>query len=185
MIRIAYILLILLVAACNNAAPSKTVAAGTVASPQASVAENAARDTIAYDTYCNARFGFCIDYPVHLLEMQPEAANGDGRAFRTPGNEVILLAFGRLDLDAEGNRIPLPQQYRNDLQQYKDSSANITYSRLGRTFYVISGTKRDGRIFYQKTVMKDDVFAFAMLDYSAAERKLYDKVTARVSASFK
>jgi len=33
-----------------------------------------------FDTYCNARFGYCIHYPNDLLYPQREADNGDGRA---------------------------------------------------------------------------------------------------------
>ena len=42
------------------------------------LAVNAAFAQSKYSTYNNARFGYLIQYPADLLEMQAEADNGDG-----------------------------------------------------------------------------------------------------------
>ena len=34
----------------------------------------------AYTKYCNARYGFCIEYPVNF-GIEPAPTNNDGRAF--------------------------------------------------------------------------------------------------------
>ena len=47
------------------------------------------QNKIAFNKYCNARFGYCIDYPKQHFIPQPESENGDGRIFKNKkGGEV-------------------------------------------------------------------------------------------------
>jgi len=134
-------------------------------------------------TYCNARFGYCINYPEASLVPQEEAQNGDGRKFTNKKGEVILTVFGRLSMDADGERITLAKQYANDLAELQKAST-ITYKKMGRDFYVISG-ERKGRIFYHKMIVKEDAFCFALLEYGNAEKALFDPYAGVVFKTFK
>ena len=136
-----------------------------------------------YDQYCNARFEYCLDYP-NFLSPQPESPNGDGRIFINKKGEEVLRVFGRLNLDAEGEIISLEQQYKIDIQDNLKKNNVVTYKKLGETFFVISGY-RNGKIFYQKTILKNDAFAFAILQYHKDEKAIYDKVSTEIFKSFK
>lgn len=134
-----------------------------------------------YDQYCNARFGYCLNYP-NFLNPQPESENGDGRIFNNKKGEEVLRVFGRLNLDADGNTISLENQYKSDIQDNKNNV--ITYKKLSKTFFVISGY-RNRKIFYQKTILKKDAFAFGILEYHKSEKEIYDTVSSEIFKSFK
>lgn len=136
-----------------------------------------------YDQYCNVRFGYCVDYP-NFLNPQPESANGDGRIFINEKGEEVLRVFGRFNLDAEGETISLERQYNTDIKDNLKKKNNITYKNLGKTFFVISGY-RNGKIFYQKTILKNDAFAFAFLQYPTNDKEIYDKISTEIFKSFK
>jgi hypothetical protein len=135
-----------------------------------------------YKSYCNSRFGYCIDYPA-FLAAQPESENGDGRVFNNKKGITILTVFGRINQDADGNPLSLKNQYESDIKDLSLSKKNITYKKLGKTFYVLSGTKNE-TIFYKKTIVKDDAFCFAILEYSRQDKMLYDTVSAHLAKSF-
>lgn len=136
-----------------------------------------------YDQYCNVRFDYCLDYP-KFLNPQPESANGDGRIFNNEKGEEVLRVFGRFNLDAEGKTISLERQYNTDITDNLKKKNNITYKKLGKTFFVISGF-RNGKIFYQKTIFKNDAFSFAILQYPTNDKEIYDKVSTEIFKTFK
>lgn len=136
-----------------------------------------------YNQYCNARFSYCLDYP-DFLKAQPESPNGDGQIFINKKGDEVLRVFGRLNLDAEGEIISLEQQFKTDIKDNLKKKNVITYKKLGETFFVISGY-RNGKIFYQKTILKNDAFAFAILEYSKDEKIIYDKVSTEIFKTFK
>ena len=136
------------------------------------------------DSYCNARFGYCIEYPAGILIPQEEAANGDGRKFTHQKGNVILTVFGRLNLDSEGEVISLSKQYGNDLARLQ-KQATISYKTSGKDFYVISGQYKNGKIFYHKMILKEDAFCFALLEYGSDQKAVFDKYAGVISKTFK
>jgi hypothetical protein len=136
-----------------------------------------------YATYCNARFNYCISYPSFLFP-QPESENGDGRLFTNAANTSVLTVFGRLNQDADGNAVPFKKQYAIDVKSFTASESKIMYQKAGSNFYVISG-ERNGKIFYQKMMIKGDACCYAILEYNKEERKAYDSVLAQIFKSFK
>jgi hypothetical protein len=144
-----------------------------------------AENTLKFDKYCNARFGYCIDYPHDVIFPQPESSNGDGRVFKNKQGHVVLTVFGRRNDSPDGGTISLEQQFDDDLHSIAGENGNVvTYQKLGKTFFVISGYIK-GKIFYQKTILKEDAFAYAILDYSENEKSTFDKVSERIFKSFK
>lgn len=145
-----------------------------------------AADSSQFNTYCNARFNYCVDYPADLIP-QPESTNGDGRVFKNKMNEDVLTVFGTNNLDTD-NKNALEKLYNDDLHRTNEFDTSrdrvITYQKLGETFYVLSGRKKD-KIFYQKTIMKNEIFASAILEYSDAEKNIFDKVSEKIFNSFK
>lgn len=145
-------------------------------------------NNISFDTYCNPRFRYCVDYPKGLVYPQPESENGDGRVFKNKKGEEILTVFGRNNSDPDFGHISLEQQFNDDLHGAEEENGNkgrvITYQKLGKDFFVISGLK-NGKVFYQKTINKDEAFAFAILEYDENEKMIFDKVSDRIFKSFK
>jgi hypothetical protein len=136
-----------------------------------------------FDTYCNARFGYCINYPVFLIP-KAESENGDGRVFVNKEGVTVVTVYGTLNQDANGNPIALKRQYELDVQRLSQSKAVITYQKLGQNFYVVSGQKNK-KIFYRKMIGKGDAYCYAILEYNRMEKNIYDSVSVAIFKSFK
>src|ERR1700748_3583670 len=72
----------------------------------------------SYDTYCNVRFGYCLDYPTDILSPQTESENGDGRVFMLKNNTEFMRVYGNWMLDpedTENKRRELEHQYNEEI----------------------------------------------------------------------
>jgi hypothetical protein len=127
----------------------------------------------AYWTYSNARYRFSISYPGDLLVPQGESDNGDGQRFVSRDASASIAAFGSNRLDRS-----LQDEFRS-----AQENRNVTYKVLKRDMFVVSGTE-NGKIFYQKTLLRGDVFKTFIIEYDESERGVYDAVTTRVARSF-
>ncbi|HEY0385728.1 MAG TPA: hypothetical protein VGC64_06930 [Pyrinomonadaceae bacterium] len=126
-----------------------------------------------YKTYTNARYAYSISYPANLLVPQGEADNGDGQAFRSRDGAAEMRVYGSQDLGGG-----LAEAYRE-----AQSGKNVTYKTLKRNWFVVSGTE-GGKIFYQKTMFRNDVFKTFTIEYDESRKGTYDAVTARIAQSF-
>ena len=136
----------------------------------------AAGDEITYQTYSNSRFGFAIKYPAHWVP-QPAPENNDGRRFDSPDGRASLSAWGSFNA--------LEDTIGTGLQrEFETPGRKITYKVLKKDWYVVSGYE-NGNIFYQKTILKDDVFYSFLLVYPPEDKSLFDPVVAAVAKSFK
>lgn len=102
--------------------------------------------------YCNARFQFCITYPANF-KGKGEAANGDGQEFVSADQKAHILAWGHLQFidEDQPSRASLEAAFKDDV---KDRGTQITYKVKKPTYYIISGTDKDGNTFYKKTTLK-------------------------------
>jgi hypothetical protein len=100
--------------------------------------------------------------------------------------------YGTIGIDLETELpIPIKLRYELDIQNIKDASPDhrITYHKLGKNFFVLSGYKKD-RIFYQKTIIEQDdlsqnpSFAYAILEYRDQDKEVYNKISEKVFTSF-
>lgn len=171
----------ILLLSCGQTSDSKSTT--TVGNTQ----KNNNKSGILFEKYCNERFDYCVDFPKELIFPQPESYNGDGRVFKNKQGEDILTVFGRNNSDPDGGNISLEQQYEDDsrdiLNEYKGKQV-VTYQKLGNNFFVLSGY-RNGKIFYQKTILKSDAFAYAILEYSEDESDVYKPIAENILKSFK
>jgi hypothetical protein len=142
---------------------------------------------IKYETYCNSRFGFCIDYPMGILYPQGESDNRDGQVFKSKDAENILWVYR----DFRDNINP-ETPYTIETAYKEDSWGNnpdepkrvITYKKLGKNFFVISGYN-DGKIFYQKTIMRNEEIITSIIVYKEIDKEIYNKIAERIFKSFK
>jgi hypothetical protein len=128
---------------------------------------------VNYRTYSNARYGFSIAYPVGILNPQGESDNGDGQKFASRNGSATLLAFG-------SNRMDRSLQ---DEFQSAQENRNVTYRVLRRDMFVVSGLA-NGKIFYQKTLLRGDSFKTFIIEYDEGERATFDPITSRIARSF-
>jgi hypothetical protein len=128
---------------------------------------------VTYRTYSNARYGYSIAYPAGLLIPQGESDNGDGQRFVARDGSATLLAFGSNRLD------------RSLADEFQSAQANrtVTYKVLRRDMFVVSGTE-NGKIFYQKTLLRGDAFKTFIIEYDEQRRATFDPVTSRIARSF-
>lgn len=136
---------------------------------------------ISYRTYQNARFDYSISYPVDILFPQGESANGDGQKFLSKDGQTEMLVYGSNNsLDQTLRQVY--EQETNPSQEH--ASRVITYHVLRADWFVVSGVE-NGRVFYQKTMLKASVFKTFRIDYSETQKGKFDSITAAIARSFK
>ena len=136
-----------------------------------------------FDTYCNTRFDFCIEYP-HLFKRQPAPTNGDGLIFLSPDKNTEIHAFGKL---AVGNLYKLDQEF-----QMSTEDLNVVYKKITNNSFIFSGINKQGKIVYRKTIKKKIdyvglpgtyVFQSLMITYPDSQKKLYESYCKKISTS--
>lgn len=131
-----------------------------------------------YKTYTNTRFKYSIDYPDDLLIPQGEAENGDGQVFKEKGgSSVEMRVYGGYNVLNE----TLRSRY---LELVRKWNRGLTYKVLRRDWFVVSAMV-DGKIHYQKTILRGDVFKTFEIEYDAVRGSTYNDVTDHISKSFK
>jgi hypothetical protein len=124
----------------------------------------------AYRTYHNTRFGYRIDYPANL-RPQPEPDNGDGRRFVSADGQTTLTAYAGYNALDGG----LVADRKIARQAWQEKHATLALDQLTRTGYVLSGQVK-GRIFYEKTVLKNNTLTTFLWEYPAARKAAMDTV---------
>jgi hypothetical protein len=132
-----------------------------------------------YRTYANARFGYSISYPAGILIPQGEPDNHDGQVFRSRDGKAEMRVFGRYNVQNE----TLRSAFNASVAGEGGSGREVTYKLLKGNFYVVSG-RQNGKIFYEKTMLKGDTFKTFMIEYDESESATYDSITSRVARSF-
>ena len=127
----------------------------------------------SYRKYCNARFGFCIEYPVHF-GMEPAPANDDGRAF--DDGEGLRMTVSGINNVMDGTL----KSERHSQEQHFDS---ISYRAAGSNWYVLSGYKGN-KIIYLKTFVGRGSSNHLHISYPARLKAEYEGVVTRMARSF-
>jgi hypothetical protein len=134
-----------------------------------------------YRTYHNGRFDYSISYPANLLIPQGESVNGDGQRFLSRDGRTELLVYGSYN--------SLDQSLREVFEQESGRSTEhpnriVTYKVLRDDWFVVSGTE-NGRVFYQKTMLRDTTFKTFRIEYDQSQKRTFDSITAVIARSFK
>jgi hypothetical protein len=127
--------------------------------------------------YCNSRFAFCIDYPKNLI-LQPAPENGDGRTFKSKDGLVKMLVYG------SNNSLMEKLETRFNAESSSSATRKVTYKLFKTDFFVISGVENK-MVFYQKVLFKNDEYKTFLITYPVTQKKAYDSITVKISASFK
>jgi len=131
-----------------------------------------------YQTYSNARFKYSISYPADLLAPQGESENGDGQVFREKSNSSVeMRVYGGHNALNESLR----SRYDVVVRQW---NKGVTYKVIRRDWFVVSAMV-NGKIHYQKTILRGDIFKTFEIEYDAVRGSTYNDVTDRIAKSFK
>jgi hypothetical protein len=130
-----------------------------------------------YKTYTNARFKYSISYPADLLVPQGEAENGDGQVFKEKGGSSV-------EMRVYGGYNALNETLRSRYEKVIHDWGNVSYKVLRKDWFVVSGMV-NGKIHYQKTILRGDIFKTFEIEYDAVRGSTYNDVTDRIAKSFK
>jgi hypothetical protein len=129
-----------------------------------------------YKSYANARFNYSISYPANLLIPQGEAENGDGQTFRSQDGHAEMRVWGQNNVNSE----TLRASFTRTVNEW---GKGVNYEVIKGDWFVVTA-RVNGKIHYQKTMLRRGVFKTFLIEYDATHRATYDSVTARISKSF-
>ncbi|WP_256754461.1 hypothetical protein [Mesorhizobium sp. Mes31] len=131
-------------------------------------------------TYTNERFGTVCTFPDDVFtDRQPEPDNGDGQEWLS-ADGASLICSGILNIDDD-----TPKGFVAAEKASKEPGYEITYSKAGKDWAVLSGLK-DGKIFYERRLFgKDGVIRTVWLEYPPAVKSKYDPLVGTIAGSLK
>ena len=133
-----------------------------------------------YDSYCNAKYLFCVDYP-KAWKPDGESGSGDGQVINSSadlGTEIRV--YGGYNLDDVKPKAQLDLM----LKSFKRDGGSVTFKVVKSDFVALSGFKDGGKtVYYAKVIFKEDRLLSLELTYPAAKKKELDAIVAHVSAS--
>ena len=147
----------------------------------AAVALIAASSAVAApSTYTNARFGTVCTFPDDIFtDRQPEPDNGDGQQWLS-ADGASLICSGIFNVSDD-----TPKSFVADEKASKEAGYEISYSKTGKNWAVLSGLK-DGKIFYERRLFgKDGVIRTVWIDYPPAVKAKYDPLVGAIAGSLK
>ncbi|MBN1882790.1 MAG: hypothetical protein JW885_11495 [Deltaproteobacteria bacterium] len=132
---------------------------------------------VRYSRYINTRYGFSIPYPSELLIPQPPPSNNDGREFLSHDKQSQMSAWGTFNIMEEtlAGRMA---------SEKSDPDRTVTYEATQNDWFVISGYI-DGRIFYIRTYLVDDIFYTFYIVYDETLSDIFNPITAHISGEFR
>lgn len=131
--------------------------------------------------YLNARFGYAVTYPAERLVPEREADNGDGRAFHARKGSARMSVWGSYRADErEQTSAGIAELYLADCDP-----AKITYRVTKPELVAFSCLTPEGRILYQKTIVRGDTLRSVRFDYPWAERASWAPVVKAVADSLR
>jgi hypothetical protein len=133
-----------------------------------------------YRIYHNVRFEYSISYPADILIPQGEAANGDGQRFVSSDRRTEMIVYGSHNSLDE----TLRQRYEAEIGRTDNPNRTVTYQVLRQSWFVVSGVE-NGKVFYQKTLLRNDVFKTFRIEYDQSQKQTFDSITAKIAQSFK
>ncbi|CAG1022049.1 hypothetical protein DOJK_01402 [Patescibacteria group bacterium] len=136
----------------------------------------------SYETYYNERYDYSIDYPKDILFPQGESDNGDGQIFLSKTADAQLSVYANFNALEQSLEEAFREQSRGG--QPDDPHKVVTYKMMKEDWFVVSGY-REGKVFYQKTILHDDIFKTFLFIYDEDQKDIYDAITKRLAASFK
>lgn len=156
---IVFFLITLILLSCNKKTVNETVVKDSSSVlnsnspknilPEESSNNKSSENKTNFKTYCNVRFDFCIQYPDILIQKKEsekiDDAQWDGAKFVSKNGRIRMNTFGWYNDNVE-------MQYK--MQQ---EGLDVTYKVFKKSFFVVTGWKKDGSGYYSKTKIIRDI----------------------------
>lgn len=124
---------------------------------------------ISFDTYCNERYDYCVDYPV-FLEPQGESDSRDGQTFVSADGKNILQIFQEYKMDMEtGEFYDVAEAYYIDRER-----KGAMLKELHENHYIL-GREIDGRLERQVSIKMGQGFLTLLFDFDKNDKDLLDR----------
>lgn len=138
---------------------------------------------VTYETYCNERYDFCVDYPGSFIPQgEPDAADGQKFLFNLSADEPSSMTVYRTFKAIYGDNPTVTEAYSEDLQTF--DAANLTDKKLEQSYYYFAGKTDGDKLFKQYTIFANDDYFVIRFEYDKAESDFFDAVAKHVSESF-
>ncbi len=140
-----------------------------------------------YETYCNTKYGYCVDYPSKILLPQGESGSGDGQVFESKDKENSLTIYRDLRDNMDPDvKFDIATAYKEDIDVSESRThKTVTYKKLGKTFYIVSGYEGK-KIYYQKTFLSEDgQLVTCRLVYLERDKLLYNTLLDHIMKSLR
>lgn len=134
-----------------------------------------------YQVHYNKRLRFSISYPVNLLSLHGESADGLSQRFVSRDGRVLLILSG-----APGrSTVDLAELYaRRSLADTPEKPTRVvTYKVKKDDWFVVSGYEQS-RIWYEKAIGSSNTVVSFRLEYEESQRQLFDLVAGTMAKSF-
>ncbi|RAZ88618.1 hypothetical protein DPM33_21735 [Mesorhizobium hawassense] len=131
-------------------------------------------------TYVNARFGQSCTFPDEIFsDPLPEPENGDGQQWLSAdGAELTCSGINNVDDET-------PRSFVDEEKTSTEAGYKVTYSKTGKNWAVLSGT-RDGKIFYERRLFgKDGVIRTVFIEYPPSLKTKYDPLVGAIAKSLR
>ena len=122
-----------------------------------------------YASYTNVRYGYSITYPITHLVPQPEADNGDGRAFNAKTGKTQFLVYA--GYNALGDTPGAIADKAAD-----SCPAHHAEYRIAKPTLVAISCETTTDIIYQKTIIRNDLLITMRATYPMSERAKWDPI---------
>jgi hypothetical protein len=136
----------------------------------------AAAEAQAPGGYGNAKYGYFIAYP-ESFTPQGESDAGDGLVFLAPDGQSEMRVYAAYNV----LNTPLRTRYEGSLDIV---GKKPTYTLLRPDWYVVSGLS-EGKIYYEKTLLRRDAYFTVSFTYDPATRELFDPLIGDILKSWK
>jgi hypothetical protein len=163
------------------AASSSTTSAATSAAPVASPSvtatpgiapSDALPNQITYTTYKNAKYAYSVD--VASVYSSDAPILGDAGHEWRMGNRAFMNVAA---VDSQGKAL---KQWYDEAKK----EPGILDATLNADWFMKTG-KRDGKIFWQKSILKDNRLISARFEYAENLKSYFDPIVSRASSTLR
>ena len=137
------------------------------------------RDTIDYR---NPQFGFSLRVPADVFESAETRNTRAGSLWNSRDGQARLVAAAQANETSESL-----QSYRRFLMEQIYEQAKFDYAPVRDTWFVLSGTFQDGRLFYERVTFACSgryIYGWQLI-YPPADKRLYDRIVEAIHRSYR
>lgn len=111
--------------------------------------------TSLVENYCNARYGFCINYPADILVVQEKGDNSDGISLNNSAETITANIYGTFNV------------FNADIEELYETAVvdlAITQEAIDKGRVVLAGDRyeftieTEAAVLYQKVILYEDTF---------------------------